>query len=393
MVSRLCRYRRLSYQYYIFQEVPKVTFYDELGLSARDLRFQHSFMMTARNCKMIIRIQDLKAVICQNALLLIDSNPDNSSPYHEKFYSDLPVILTENKLHSKHLPFEYKVLEVILSHSVDTMKAVMEELEPEIIELLDTLTNPTNMDIDQALVHVLLEYTVRLNRFSTGIKEYCQMLDDLLEVEEDLRDMCISVEPSDHMDSPTLYTAFVFTPSIHDESRDTSRDSHMRNIKQSHRKYKINLLDEMELLLDSYLKEGEDIANRVSELKQAIDDSNSAILINLDSHRNLLLRLELQLSMGMFACTWACIIGVAFGMNLNSSLEEKVPVFWAVTGFMYLSAGVAWRLLFKTITKRRQSSFSKAWKGERNKRLSPSSRYVTSKDNSRSMNSRGPSSV
>lgn len=45
-------------------------------------------------------------------------------------------------------------------------------------------------------------------------------------------------------------------------------------------------------------------------------------LLRYYSHRNLLLRLELQLSMGMFACTWACILGVAFGMNLNSSLEE-----------------------------------------------------------------------
>ncbi len=53
-----------------------------------------------------------------------------------------------------------------------------------------------------------------------------------------------------------------------------------------------------------------------------IDQSESIILINLDSQRNVMLRLGLQLEMGMFSATVCGLLGMAFGMNLNSSLEE-----------------------------------------------------------------------
>lgn len=366
-------------------EVPKITFYNELGLSARDLRFQHSHMLCARNSKMILRIQKLKAVICQNALLLIDSSVLNDfkskqpsqNDRLQKFYEGLPDMLSENKLHTKHLPFEYRILEAILSFSVNSMNAELYELEPKIKQLLETLTDPTNMDVDRSLVHILLQYNSVLNKFSTIVKEYCQMLDDILEYEEDLKDLCISVEPNEHIDSSSLYTVYVFTPNVGDENSENV-DSHLHSIKQSQKQtqFRINLLDEMELLLDSYLKEGEEIVNKVSELKQAIDDSNSAILINLDSHRNMLLKYELQLTMGMFALTICGMIGVAFGMNLNSSLEEDTKAFWIVTGSMYFFSGIVWMSLLRYMKKVPKGVISK---GGGNGNMKPCSQTILPK--------------
>lgn len=40
------------------------------------------------------------------------------------------------------------------------------------------------------------------------------------------------------------------------------------------------------------------------------------------SHRNVMMRLNLQLTMGSFSLTLFGLIGVAFGMNLTSSFEE-----------------------------------------------------------------------
>ena len=62
--------------------------------------------------------------------------------------------------------------------------------------------------------------------------------------------------------------------------------------------------------------------SRVQQLKDLIDQSESIILINLDSQRNIMLRLSLQLEMGIFAATLSGLFGLAFGMNLDSSLEE-----------------------------------------------------------------------
>ncbi len=66
----------------------------------------------------------------------------------------------------------------------------------------------------------------------------------------------------------------------------------------------------------------ENLLSEVQKLRELIDQSESIILINLDSQRNVMLRLSLQLEMGMFSAALAGLIGVAFGMNLNSSLEE-----------------------------------------------------------------------
>lgn len=60
----------------------------------------------------------------------------------------------------------------------------------------------------------------------------------------------------------------------------------------------------------------------IRKLQELIDQSHTIIQMNLDSQRNIMLRLSLQLSMGMFAATVAGLIGMAFGMNLDSSLEE-----------------------------------------------------------------------
>lgn len=70
----------------------------------------------------------------------------------------------------------------------------------------------------------------------------------------------------------------------------------------------------------------ENILSRIQTLREVIDSSESVILINLDSQRNVMLRLSLQLEMGTFSTAISGLIGVAFGMNLDSSLEEVRPL-------------------------------------------------------------------
>lgn len=68
--------------------------------------------------------------------------------------------------------------------------------------------------------------------------------------------------------------------------------------------------------------QAQNILSKIQELKDLIDQSESIILINLDSQRNVMMKLSLQLEMGMFSATVCGLVGVAFGMNLNSALEE-----------------------------------------------------------------------
>uniref|UniRef100_F6Q3E6 Magnesium transporter n=1 Tax=Ciona intestinalis TaxID=7719 RepID=F6Q3E6_CIOIN len=292
-------------------EVTKSSLYHELGLTVRDLRFQHVNMVAVRNKKIVVRFQNLKAIICTDAVLLIDPPLHSDvSPENEiftKLWNNLPALITGSTLYTTNLPFEYRVLEAVFTFNISSLTTKLSQLEPDIQRLLTTLTDPAQFGVDRSLVHILLNHSTRLNAFATIVREYCATLEEILDCDDDIRDLCITVG-------------------------------------EGETRYKINLQDEMETLLDTFLRSGEEIGNKVAEL-EGIDNSNTAILINLDSHRNLLLRLELQLTMGMFSCTLFGMLGMAFGMNLDSSLEENPIAFWAVSGLMFAGAGIFWRML------------------------------------------------
>uniref|UniRef100_A0A2R9B1P4 Magnesium transporter n=1 Tax=Pan paniscus TaxID=9597 RepID=A0A2R9B1P4_PANPA len=107
----------------------------------------------------------------------------------------------------------------------------------------------------------------------------------------------------------------------------------------------IDHAEEMELLLENYYRLADDLSNAARELRVLIDDSQSIIFINLDSHRNVMMRLNLQLTMGTFSLSLFGLMGVAFGMNLESSLEEDHRIFWLITGIMFMGSGLIWRRL------------------------------------------------
>lgn len=55
--------------------------YQELGLQARDLRFHHVMSITARNNRIIMRMEYLKAGITRECLLILDYHNLNSQQW------------------------------------------------------------------------------------------------------------------------------------------------------------------------------------------------------------------------------------------------------------------------------------------------------------------------
>ena len=103
--------------------------------------------------------------------------------------------------------------------------------------------------------------------------------------------------------------------------------------------------------------QAENIQSEIQKLRELIDQSESIILINLDSQRNIMLRLSLQLEMGMFSAAIAGLIGMAFGMNLDSSLEEvKREVEGSVTIFTICPVNLEFLLLLVSVCKQTLSS-------------------------------------
>ncbi|XP_069814030.1 magnesium transporter MRS2 homolog, mitochondrial isoform X2 [Dendropsophus ebraccatus] len=292
-------------------ERKKTELYQELGLQARDLRFQHLVSINSRNKKIILRMEFVKAVITSEYLLILDYR---NLHLEQWFLRELaPQLAGDGQLVTYSLPFEFRALEAILQHRTSTLQGRLHFLQPRILETLEALVDPKLLSVDRSKLHILLQNGKTLSELETDIKVFKEAILEILDEDELIEELCLT-KLSD--------------PQSLEES--TSRIDHT---------------EEMELLLENYYRQAEDLANVARELRVLIDDSESVIFINLDSHRNVMMRLNLQLTMGTFSLSLFGLIGVAFGMNLESTFEEDPQVFWFITGVMFLGSGLIWRRL------------------------------------------------
>lgn len=292
-------------------ERKKTELYQELGLQARDLRFQHQTSINMRNNSIILQMESLKAIVTPECLLVLDFRGLGLDRW---LVLELgPQLAGDGALVTYSLPFEFRALEAILQYRVNTLQARLNEMQPQILDSLESLVDPKILSADRSKLHMLLLNSKGLSELETDIKVFKDSLLKILDEDELIEEMCL-----------TKWT----DPRVFEESS-----------------LGIDHAEEMELLLENYYMQGEELGNKARELKGLIDDSESVIFINLDSHRNVMMRLNLQLTMGTFSLSLFGLIGVAFGMNLQSNLEEDPRVFWLVTGIMFLGSGLIWRRL------------------------------------------------
>uniref|UniRef100_A0A8C5L0G6 Magnesium transporter n=1 Tax=Jaculus jaculus TaxID=51337 RepID=A0A8C5L0G6_JACJA len=292
-------------------EKKKTELYQELGLQARDLRFQHEMSIATRNNRVIVRMEYLKAVITPECLLILDYRNLNLEQW---LFRELPSQLAgEGQLVTYPLPFEFRAFEALLQYWISTLQSKLNALQPVILETLDALVDPRHSSVDRSKLHILLQNSKSLSELETDIKIFKESVLEILDDEEMLEELCVTKWSDPH---------------IFEESSSG-----------------IDHAEEMELLLENYFRLAEGLSNAARELRVLIDDSQSIIFINLDSHRNVMMRLNLQLTMGTFSLSLFGLLGVAFGMNLESSLEEDHRVFWLVTGIMFMGSGLIWRRL------------------------------------------------
>uniref|UniRef100_A0A3B5MBE9 Magnesium transporter n=1 Tax=Xiphophorus couchianus TaxID=32473 RepID=A0A3B5MBE9_9TELE len=255
----------------------------------------------------ILSFQTLKVILTQESLLVLDYRGLSLERW-------LVLELAPQLAAQTHsLPFEFRALEAILQHKVNTLQTWLNDVEPSILDTLESLVDPKIVSADRSKLHILLQNSKSLSELETDIKVFKESLLKILDEDAMIEQLCL-----------TRWT----DPRIFEESS-----------------LGIDHCEEMELLLENYYMQAEELANKTRELKGLIDDSESVIFINLDSHRNVMMRLNLQLTMGSFSLTLFGLIGVAFGMNLTTAFEDDPRAFWLVTGFMFLGSGLIWRRL------------------------------------------------
>ncbi|XP_078660143.1 magnesium transporter MRS2 homolog, mitochondrial-like [Branchiostoma floridae x Branchiostoma belcheri] len=291
-------------------DIRKPALCQELGLQVRDLRFQQQTILQPRDTAIIIRMEEIKAIVSPDCVYILDPE----EPRDKILLGELKTQLEgDNSSPVAHLPLEFKGLEAILNYRISSLKKELDVLEPAILQVLTDLVEPSFMSLDRSKLRVLLQYRKSLTEFQTDVREYVEVLTDILDYDESIEGMCLTDKITNNMSG--------------------GKPDHLRHV------------DEMELLLENCLGRAEDIVNRVAEVKDLIEDSEQIIFMNLDSHRNVMMRLNVQLTMGTFSIALFGMMGTAFGMNLLSSLEEDPKAFWIITGVMFAGCGLLWRRL------------------------------------------------
>ncbi|KAF8632144.1 hypothetical protein AX17_004886 [Amanita inopinata Kibby_2008] len=272
----------------------------EHRLNARDLRKIDSRVpnlvptILVRKEAILVNILHLRALVKADAVILFDTYGSADSRLHSVFLYHLEHNL---KAKGSGLPYEFRALESVLLSVLSALEAEMVFIRNLVGGLLAELED----NIDHDRFKRLLYYSRRLASFQSRAKLIEEALEEVLAQDEDL-------------------TAMYLT----DKKNNVHRELHEH--------------DELEVLLESFSKQVEEIVNEAENIQSNVQSTQEIVELVLDSNRNALLALDLKVSIATLGVGTGALVAGLFGMNLTSYLEEDPYAFYVLTAF---SSGVA----------------------------------------------------
>ncbi|CCJ30419.1 unnamed protein product [Pneumocystis jirovecii] len=113
----------------------------------------------------------------------------------------------------------------------------------------------------------------------------------------------------------------------------------------------LNQHDEIELLLESYLKQTDEIVQSVNNLVSNIKNTEEIVNIVLDANRNSLMLMELKVSILTLAVSSGAIISGLLGMNLKNFMEHLPYAFAGISSLVFTIATIVGIFGLKKIKK------------------------------------------
>ncbi|KAJ1302281.1 hypothetical protein OPQ81_001099 [Rhizoctonia solani] len=277
----------------------------EHRLNPRDLRKIDSRIpnlvptILTRKEAILVNILHIRALVKADAVILFDSYGSVDSRLHSVFLYHLEHNLKQK---STSLPYEFRALESILVSVVSALEAEMVFTRHLVGGLLAELED----DIDRDKFKRLLHYSRRLQSFMNRAKLVQAALEEVLQQDEDMNNMYLT-----------------------DKKLGVER--------------KLEDHDELEVLLESFDKQVEEIVNEAENTISNVQSTQEIVELILDSNRNALLALDLKVSIGTFGIGIGALVAGLFGMNLQSHLEDDMFAFFGVSGVAIGVAGlVSW---------------------------------------------------
>ncbi|XP_042053632.1 magnesium transporter MRS2-2-like isoform X3 [Salvia splendens] len=233
-----------------------------------------------------IVLQHIKAIITTDEVLLRDPLDENVAPIVEELQRRLPLGIGRGEGEEEELlearsgevdsnelvtdfPFEFRALEVALEGVCSSLDAQTRELEISAYPALDELTaktNSTNLDRVRKIKSSMTRLTSRVQKVRDELE---QLLDD----DDDMADLYLSRKMA--------MSASVSTESLKTESRFYTSRSRSSSSKGSAvtTTQEENNVDELEMLLEAYFMQIESTMNKLTTLREYIDDTEDYINI------------------------------------------------------------------------------------------------------------------
>uniref|UniRef100_A0A803LFH8 Magnesium transporter n=1 Tax=Chenopodium quinoa TaxID=63459 RepID=A0A803LFH8_CHEQI len=288
-----------------FLDLDKYSILRRLRIHARDLRILDPLLsypstILGRERAIIVNLEHIKAIITAEEVWLRDPLDENVIPVVEELQRRLAVRgaffegLGEEDEQAADFPFEFRALEVMLEAICSYLDARTTELETDAYPALDELTSKAS-----SLVRDELE----------------QLLDD----DEDMGDLYLSRKLSRNSSPISISCAPNWCPASPAVRSKMSRTSRASGISA----HEENDVEELEMLLEAYFMQIDSTMNKLTTLREYIDDTEDYINIQLDNHRNQLIQLELCLISGTLSLSVYSLVAAVFGMNIPYSWRDN----------------------------------------------------------------------
>uniref|UniRef100_A0A3Q7H004 DUF1995 domain-containing protein n=1 Tax=Solanum lycopersicum TaxID=4081 RepID=A0A3Q7H004_SOLLC len=355
-------------------EVDKFTMMRRCDLPARDLRlldplFVYPSTILGREKAIVVNLEQIRCIITADEVLLLNSLDSYVLQYVVELQRRLQaagageVWQSEGELSRRrggrnienmfgnpspdYLPFEFRALEVALEAACTFLDSQAAELEIEAYPLLDELTSKIstlNLERVRRLKSRLVALTRRVQKVRDEIEQLMDDDGDMAEMylTEKKRRMELSCYGDQSLlgyrstDGALSLSAPVSPVSSPPESRRLEKSlsiarSRHESMRSSESGTETQSIEELEMLLEAYFVVIDSTLNKLTSLKEYIDDTEDFINIQLDNVRNQLIQFELLLTTATFVVAIFGVVAGIFGMNFEIPMFNEPNAFkWKI---------------------------------------------------------------
>ncbi|KAJ0795832.1 putative magnesium transporter MRS2 [Helianthus annuus] len=365
-------------------EAGKHTVMRRTGLPARDLRILDPILsypstLLGRERAIVINLEHIKAIITAHEVLLLNSKDPSVAPFvqelqrrilrhHHATAAQEGMAMEEGRastsswqegIHSldglKLLQFEFIALEACLEAACSCLGKEARTLEEEAHPALDKLTTKIctlNLERVRQIKSRLVDITGRVQKVRDELEHLLDDDEDMFQMYlsdklEQRLDNASSFNKLDDVDESEMNDRFAstlrLTPPTFEVSENFSFDRVHRPMKgnenihegvepgrvshgartsiaRSSMTNKHHDVEELEMLLEAYFVQIDGTFNKLSTLREYVDDTEDYINIMLDDKQNHLLQMGVMLSTMSLIVGALVVMAGAFGMNINIQL-------------------------------------------------------------------------